>query len=191
MLHIIAGTFKNRKLKSPKSSETRPTTGKMREALFNICQNYIENARFLDVFAGSGAMGIEALSRGASSSVFIDHSRESIRCIQENLQTLGLENKGQSLCGDALAMIKKLDERSEKFHIIYIDPPYSVEGLANALIQKVDESSILVPGGLLFIEEGCDTMIDKIKWHALHLKSERKMGRAQLLQFEKDTHHEK
>lgn len=187
MLHIIAGKYKNRKIKSPKSQETRPTTSKLREALFNICQSYVENAFFLDVFAGSGAMGLEALSRGADKAAFIDGSRESIRCIRENLQMLGLEDYGQPLLGDAFILMKMLEKRGEKFHIIYMDPPYAVEGLPSRLIKAIDESPLLVPGGMLFIEESKAALIDKNEWRTLRLKSERQMGRSQLLQFEKES----
>lgn len=185
MLHIIAGKYKNHKILSPKSRETRPTTGKLREALFNICQSYIENVCFLDVFAGSGAIGIEALSRGAQKATFIDGNRECIRCIRENLRTLGIEDQGQPLQGDALVLMRKLDKQAQKFDIIYMDPPYEVEGLPTELIKTIDKSNILVPGGMLFIEESKASLIDKDGWLTLRLKSERKKGRSQLLQFEK------
>lgn len=191
MLHIIAGKYKNQKIASPKSQETRPTTGKLREALFNICQNYIRNARFLDVFAGSGAMGLEALSRGARKATFIDGNRECIYCIRENLRALGIENLGQPLQGDAFLLMKKLAKQEEKFDIVYMDPPYGVEGMAEELIKMIDESAILVPGGMLFIEDSKASLIDKDRWITLRLKSERKKGRSQLLQFEKMDSYEK
>ncbi len=185
MLYVIAGKFKHKKLKSPKSQETRPTTSKLREALFNICQSYVEDAIFLDVFAGSGAMGIEALSRGAQKSTFIDASRDSIHCINENLKDLGIQSQGRPLMGDVFTLLRKLETQNEKFHIVYMDPPYDVEDLPRKLIQKVDETDILIQGGMLFIEESKAALIDKNAWHTLKLKSERKMGRSQLLQFEK------
>lgn len=184
MLYILSGTFKNHKILSPKGLETRPTTSKLRESLFNICQNYIEDAYFLDVFAGSGAMGIEALSRGAKQVTFIDESRESIRCIRENLRSLGIENQGQPLLGQAFDMIDKLNKQQQKFDIIYMDPPYGIEGLAVKLIKRIDEGCLLKPHGMLFIEESKTALIDKEGWHTLRLKSARKMGRSQLLQFE-------
>ena len=185
MLYIIAGKYKNRKIISPKISQTRPTTSKLRETLFNICQTYIDNTSFLDVFAGSGAMGLEALSRGARKATFIDENRECMRCIRENLQLLDMEKCGQPLLGDAFLLMRKLEKQGEKFDIIYMDPPYGVEGLQAKLIQTIDTSNILLPGGMLFIEDSKATLMDKDKWLTLQLKSVRAMGRSQLLQFEK------
>lgn len=185
MLHIIAGKFKNRKIKTPKSQDTRPTTSKLRESLFNICQNYIEDAFFLDIFAGSGAMGLEALSRGAKKATFIDGNRECIRCIYENLQSLGIENAGKVLHGDALLFLERLDKQKETFGIIYMDPPYEIEGLPKNLIKLIDESDLLLRGGMLFIEESKASLIDKEGWRTLRLISTRLMGRSQLLQFER------
>jgi 16S rRNA (guanine966-N2)-methyltransferase len=185
MLYIVAGKYKNRKISSPKSQQTRPTTSRLREALFNICQTYIEKAKFLDVFAGSGAMGLEALSRGAQEAVFIDGQRECIRCIRENLQALDLEGCGRPLQGDALALLKKLDQQREKFDIIYMDPPYQIAGLPMELIKTIDETSLLKPGGMLFIEDSKHVLIDNEGWNTLQIKSARKMGKSQLLQFEK------
>jgi 16S rRNA (guanine(966)-N(2))-methyltransferase RsmD len=182
MLYIIAGRFKNRKLSTPKGLETRPTTSKLRQSLFNICQNEIENASFLDVFAGSGAMGLEALSRGAGKATFIDAGALSIRCIRENLKTLNVEKQSQLLHGDALLMLQKLAKQNQKFDLIYLDPPYGDGELSNSLIKFIDESHLLNIHGMLFIEDGCGAQINK-EWHSLHLKSERVMGKAQLLQF--------
>ena len=188
MLHIISGQYKNRRILSPLSQRTRPTTSRLREALFNICQNYIEGANFLDVFAGSGAMGIEAISRGAKKATFIDDDRECIRCIRENLKGLDIENLGRPLQGKASALLKKLNQQGEKFDIIYMDPPYEIEGLAEDLIKLIDESNILQPGGMLFMEESKATLIDNIEWHTLSLRSSRQMGRSQLLQIEKTVY---
>lgn len=189
MLHIIAGLYKNRKIKSPKGQETRPTTSKLREAIFNISQSYIEDVSFLDVFAGSGAMGLEALSRGAKKSVFIDGGKEAIRCIHENINNLGLESKAQVWQGDALVLLKRLQKLNQSFQIIFMDPPYGIDNLPNQLIACIDESSLLADGGMLFIEENKVALIDKERWHTLRLKSERTLGRSQLLQFEKVVSH--
>lgn len=184
-MYIISGNKKNHKISAPKGLETRPTTSKLREALFNICQSYVANAHFLDVFAGSGAMGLEALSRGAQRAVFIDGNRESIRCIRENLQSLNLESQGQPLLGDAFILLKKLDKQGDKFDIIYLDPPYGKGEISEKLIHTIDQSNLLSIGGMVFIEDSQEALIDKEGWLTLKLKSARRMGRAQLLQFEK------
>ncbi len=185
MLYIIAGTHKNRRIKTPKNQETRPTTSRLREALFNICQNYIEGVSFLDIFAGSGAMGLEALSRGAKRATFIDCNRECTHCIRENLTLLGMEEKGKILLGDAISLLERLERQRESFDIIYMDPPYETEGLPHKLIEMIDQSRLLLPRGMLFIEESKAALIDKKGWLTLNLKSIRQMGRSQLLQFEK------
>src|SRR5262249_40855980 len=107
-MRIISGIYKNRILASPKGLTTRPTSEKLRGALFNICQSYVEGAVFLDLFAGSGAMGIEALSRGAASSTFIDDDRESIRCIKANLESFHIQAQAHVLKGDVFESVDKL-----------------------------------------------------------------------------------
>lgn len=120
-MKIIAGKYKNLSLKSPKGSKTRPTLSKVRQSVFNIIQNEIEGARFLDLFAGSGAMGCEALSRGASTVTFVEKDFAAIQCIKDNLQKLG--EKGTILKADAQAALKKIEG---PFDILYIDPPYDL-----------------------------------------------------------------
>ena len=107
-LHVIGGSLRNRSLKTPKGDQTRPTTAILRKAVFDIVRPYIEGATFLDLFAGSGAMGIEALSCGASHATFIDQNRSAIQCIRENLQSLKIENKATVIQGSAVSILKRL-----------------------------------------------------------------------------------
>jgi 16S rRNA (guanine966-N2)-methyltransferase len=146
-LKIIGGTFKGRILKAPKTDSTRPTQGMLREAIFNICQNEIQGARFLDLFAGSGAMGLEALSRGASTATFVEQNRQAMRCIQENIAILKVEEQTQLIPTDAQRALERLREQSAQFDLIYIDPPYDV---AFDLAQLVP---LLSSEGMLFFEE--------------------------------------
>jgi 16S rRNA (guanine(966)-N(2))-methyltransferase RsmD len=120
-LRIFGGQFKGRVLKSPKSETTRPTQGIVREAVFNICQELTQGARFLDLFAGSGAMGLEALSRGASHATFVERDKHSVSCLKENLTLLNLTDRAQVFPIDAHAALNKI---TQSFDIIYIDPPY-------------------------------------------------------------------
>lgn len=192
-MRIVAGTYKHRLLVAPKGDITRPTSERLREALFNICQSYIEDADFLDLFAGSGAMGIEALSRGARSATFIDSSKDSIRAVQQNLRTLQLESVSHVFQGDVFALAEKLLKRGKSYNIIYADPPYEasspVDGkqitYSTRLLQMIDEGVLLKPAGTLFIEEasGAQPIVDNLK--NLKLVSNRRMGRSSLLQFEK------
>src|SRR5436305_1632219 len=103
-MRIIAGTFKNRRLIAPKGDATRPTTEQLRESLFNICQHYLEGAHFLDLFAGSGAMGLEALSRGASYATFVDNNKESVGYIHANVEALKVGGHSKVICGDVFTI---------------------------------------------------------------------------------------
>lgn len=146
---IIAGQFKGRILKAPKNSSTRPTQGVLREAVFNICQNEIEGARFLDLFAGSGAMGLEALSRGAAHATFVDNDKQALTSIRENIAILQIASRTAVIANDAIFVLKRLF--SSCFDIVYIDPPYDVSIIP--FVEELLAHRLLAPNGLLFIEE--------------------------------------
>lgn len=192
-MHIIAGLYKNKTITAPKGLLTRPTSGKLRESLFNICQNYIDGARFLDLFAGSGAVGIEALSRGAKAATFIDNSRECIRCIQQNFRHLHIEASANILFGDVFQTMGKLNKQNEQYEIIYADPPYDAfskgkEGVlahSERVLKIIDDGGLLVPSGMLFIEDSTGFEPDPSHLSNLIFKSSRRMGRSVLHQFEK------
>lgn len=188
-MHIFSGLYKGRNIQTPKGIKTRPTSGRLRESLFNICQAY-ENPRFLDLFAGSGAMGLEALSRGASFSTFIDNSRESIRCIQSNIKTLGAETHTEVFYGDVFELLMKLTKQKNPYDIIYADPPYSQiindgeESLSYSerILKIVDEYSefLLKPHGSLFLEDASNALPKARSLKHLKLKNSRQMGRSSL-----------
>jgi 16S rRNA (guanine(966)-N(2))-methyltransferase RsmD len=143
--------FKGRILKAPKGIATRPTKAIMREAVFNICQQEITGARFLDLFAGSGSMGFEAISRGAASVVFVEKNVNAFRCIRENISLLGITSQAELLATDALTSLTRLEKRGDSFTLVYIDPPYSqVQTLAPLLLEKL--KTLVTPGGIVFLE---------------------------------------
>ena len=107
-LRLIGGKFKNHLIKTPTGLLTKPTMSMLRKSVFDICQGDVDGSKFLDVFACSGAMGLEALSRGASFATFIEKDRRATKCIQENLQAMHLDTQAKVLCGDALTLLKKL-----------------------------------------------------------------------------------
>jgi 16S rRNA (guanine(966)-N(2))-methyltransferase RsmD len=146
-LRIVAGKFKGRTLKAPKTNSTRPTQGMLREAVFNICQMEVPDARFLDLFAGSGAMGLEALSRGASHATFVEQNRQAATCIRENIATLELDAQSTVIPADAARAIAILAKQSAQFDIVYIDPPYDTPFPVDTLLP------ILAPNALIFLEE--------------------------------------
>lgn len=184
-MRIIAGKYKNHPLNAPKGLATRPTSSKLREAVFNICQHHVDEANFLDVFAGSGAMGIEALSRGAAAAVFIDQSVESFRCIQENLERLKLQALGKVLRGDVWKMFEKLAKEGKRFEIIYIDPPYSLGAQPDFWSRLGGLLSILITDdGILFVEQGKGS--EAPVFDQFETINSRQMGAAVLHQFQKE-----
>ncbi len=186
-MHIIAGTHKSRKITAPKGLKTRPTSGQLRETLFNICQHEISDAEFLDLFAGTGAVGLEALSRGAKKSVFIEKDRSAAECIRRNLETFGLHQSAEVIQGDVWKSLARL---RHPFDLIYADPPYGEkigEVLYSTMIlREIDASRILLRnGGQLFIEEGKEWNVLQEKLETLTLISSRRAGRTMLYHFQK------
>lgn len=192
-MYVVAGLYKNRKLIAPKGHVVRPTSSRLRESLFNICQHIIDDASFLDLFAGSGAMGIEALSRGAKQAVFVDMHRESTACIRQNIASLSLESKSKVLQGDVFTILSRISKTQDHFNIIYADPPYDSwlmhanEKISYSMrtVQIIDQSNILSPGGNLFIEDAFHSELEEMPLSSLKIKSSRRSGRSVLIQYEK------
>jgi len=182
---IIGGSFRNRLLKAPSGSKTRPTLAIMRKAVFDILQSEIEGAKFLDLYAGSGAMGLEALSRGASHATFVEIDRFALRSIQENCQTLKVEKESSLLCSDALLALKKLAKEGKSFEIIYVDPPYAQAHLLEKIALFIDSSSLLSEGGTLFLEEGVPVQLktSSLPLTSLRYIDTRTFSRSTLHQF--------
>ncbi len=189
MIQVLSGKFKSRRLTLPKGDETRPTTSQMRQAVFNICQNIVEDADFLDICAGSGSMGIEALSRGAKSATFIDSSRFAVQAIRDNLKALKLDC--EVLTADAVTSLKKLENQSMHFSLVYFDPPYTQEKGHSALTQEVllflDKSSLLQEDALLFMEESGQFSLDLLELQNLKLISKRRFGNSYLYELGRST----
>lgn len=177
-LRIIGGAFKGRMLKTPAGDTTRPTQSILREAVFNICQHKIEEARFLDFFAGSGAVGLEALSRGAKFTVFVEQNRRALHAIKENIVFLQVEKKTKILPYSADAALQKL---TEPFDIIYIDPPYDLS--VNHLIELLLERNLLAPDGILFLEQRKKREEKPPLFSQLTFISSRRFGEALLYQY--------
>ena len=175
-LRIIGGLFGGRILKSPKGPQTRPTTSMVRGAVFNICSSWVEGARFLDVFAGSGAMGLEAISRGARFATFIEKDRPTAECIRENASLLGIEPQVQVLALDAKRALAQL---MSPYDLIYIDPPYEKE--VPELFDLILQKKLLAPRGLLFLEERFQSKTPSFP--SLERVDSRRYGIAHLHQF--------
>ncbi len=148
-MRIIAGKKKGLNIKTIDGDSTRPTRDMVREALFSILTNKIYDSRFLDLFAGSGAIGIEALSRGVAFAVFTDINYKCVRVIEENITKAGFSEQAQVYNADYKLALKKLKEN--KFDIIYIDPPYN-KGMGIDAIEKISEYQLLSEDGVLILE---------------------------------------
>jgi len=149
-MRIIAGRLKGRQLFLPPDLSIRPTIGKLRECYFDIVQDRIDGARFLDLCAGSGSVGIEALSRGAAAVVFVELSERSLKYLRKNLARCGIEAGVRVVRGDIAAQIPRLARDGEQFDLIYFDPPY-FEGLYDKALAAVAGSNLLAPRGLMAV----------------------------------------
>ena len=177
-MRVIAGTAKGTKLNSIDDISTRPTLDRVKEPLFSIIQNNIVESNVLDLFAGSGALGIESLSRGAKHCTFCDKSYKSIQMLKENIQKVRMQEKSTILNIDYK---KCLDEQKEKFDIIFIDPPYKMD-IAIDSVKRIIELELLAKDGIIIIEtdeeEREKKELEKID---LELYDVRKDGRVKLL----------
>jgi 16S rRNA (guanine966-N2)-methyltransferase len=155
-MRIIAGTFRSRQLKSLKGLTLRPTSDRLRETLFNVLQDRIADSRFVDVFAGTGAIGIEAISRGAKEVVFIENHRPTAELIRKNLDLLEIRSGARMLPIDALRGLQKLAAEqianTPAFDIIFLDPPYAAAHEYEQILAFLGDSPLLNPGGLMIAE---------------------------------------
>ncbi len=154
ILRVISGRSKGHKLKAPKGSKVRPTEDRIKESLFNIIRDINTSSIALDAFAGSGAIGIEFLSRGAKKVYFVDNSYDSISTIQENLNHTKLLNNAEVIKGDIFGEIKKFADENIKFNYIYLDPPFLIDNLLDRVFESIKEEDILATDGLLIVEHG-------------------------------------
>ncbi|MDO4568243.1 MAG: 16S rRNA (guanine(966)-N(2))-methyltransferase RsmD [Clostridia bacterium] len=155
-LRIIAGTAKGRRIAAVDGLETRPTLDRVREAVFGMIQFEVAGAAVLDLFAGSGAMGIEALSRGAGSALFCDRSQRCVEVIRSNLAALGFE--AEVRCDDCFAMLRQLARERRGFDIVFLDPPYA-SGLAHECAAMLVELELLRKGGVLIVERASNVPV--------------------------------
>jgi len=178
-VRIIAGSRKGARIFAPKGSDTRPTGDRVREAAFNLIgPGRVEDTKVLDLFAGSGAMGLEALSRGAAHATFVENDREACRAINRNLDKLGLEG-ATVLCQDALTALRADARSRTRYDLVLVDPPYRrFSSLQKALIEHLPD--VLVPGGLLLVE----TAANEEPELPLEKRTSRRYGSARLTLFE-------
>lgn len=174
ILRVIAGKYRGRKLISPDGQEIRPTTDRVKENVFNLISLKLPGSNFLDLFAGSGGIGIEAISRGSEKTVFVDKSQISIACLKENLEKLKVNEGHIIYCEDSFNIISKLEVQNEKFDIIYLDPPYKT-GIYQEAIKKIAEADILSEDGIVVSEHSVEDVFSELPESFILLK-EKKYG---------------
>ena len=157
-MRIISGKARGTKLYTLEGENTRPTLDRVKESIFNIIQNEIEGAKILDLFAGSGAIGLEFLSRGAGKAVLCDKSKDAIDIIKKNIEKTHFQDKTQVLNMDFENCLEKL--KNEQFDIIYLDPPYATEYIIKSL-EKIKQLNITKEESLLIIETDDEQRIEK------------------------------
>jgi 16S rRNA (guanine966-N2)-methyltransferase len=186
-MRVISGSARGRKLKSPKSSETRPIMDRVKTALFDILAPEIMGMRVLDLFAGTGAVGIEALSRGAESATFIERSPEAWRLVRENLALTNLSDRAEVLRVDAFTYLQQAAATGRRFDLVYIAPPQYVNMAAQALMQ-LDAAPLTEPDGLVIVQihpqERAE--LDTLTFKRLRRYDERRYGSTLLLFYTHD-----
>ncbi len=149
-MRIIAGEKRSLKLVAPAGLDTRPTTDRIKETLFNILQNDVPGSYFLDLYAGSGQMGLEALSRGANYCVFVENAKSPIECIEKNIKTCSFEKESQIIKMDVLSALHSLEGRYH-FGIIFMDPPYG-KGMEKDILSYLSKSSLCTEDTIIVVE---------------------------------------
>jgi len=150
-MRVIAGEFKGRKLTCLAGKKIRPTSDRIREALFSILLQKIDNALVLDLFAGTGALGIEALSRGAAKSIFVDISKQAIQIINKNIELLKLEKRTKVIECDASTVFSSNILEDFKFDLIFVDPPYN-KGFLQSTLMNIDLLKIMGDDSIIIVE---------------------------------------
>ena len=179
-MRVISGTARGRRLKEPANYDIRPTTDKVKESIFNIIQFEIEGRRILDLFAGTGQLGIEALSRGAASCVFVDESNAAIKIVGENVKSCGFEKQAEILRSDAQSAVARLG----KFDVILLDPPYDTD-LLNTVLSKIIEFDILKVNGIILCESRAEAVLPEVT-APYKVRKEYKYGKIKLTLFTRE-----
>ena len=178
-MRVITGTARGRRLKTPENYDIRPTTDNVKESVFNIIQFDIEGRRVLDLFAGTGQLGIECLSRGAAEAVFIDENTAAVKIVKENLKTCGFT--AAVLQQDALSYLRHCG----KFDLIFVDPPYDSR-LYESVLETINSVDILSVGGIILCESRREKSLPDMR-APYRKKKEYNYGRVKLTVYIKDS----
>lgn len=181
-MRVITGTARGRKLGQLQGMETRPTTDQVKESIFNIIQFDIEGRRVLDLFAGTGQLGIEALSRGAASCTFVDQRKDAVGLVRSNLKLCQLSDKARVVQGEALSFLSTV---REQYHLVFLDPPYQMDLLENA-IKKIAEIDMLTENGIIICESPADKVLPELP-HPYHKGREYRYGKIKITVYRKEV----
>lgn len=184
-MRVIAGKAKSLKLKTIEGESTRPTTDRIKETLFNMIQYDICDCTFLDLFSGSGSIGIEALSRGASKCYFVENNKKAIACINENLKYTKLINQSKVMNIDAFTSINRLETEKVVFDIVFMDPPYD-KLLEKEVLTRLSDSSIINDDTMIIVEASLNTKFDYVSTLNMKVIKEKKYKTNKHVYIQKD-----
>ena len=156
-MRVIGGLARGRRILAPRGRGTRPTSDYLREVLFNLLAQQVEDRIFLDLYAGTGAVGIEALSRGAAGAVFVEHNRLTLAMLHRNLETSGFRDRAEVVPMEVLRFLRRAAYGSRRFDLIFLDPPYQHID-AEAAIGLIASTELLAPSGMAILERSAKTI---------------------------------
>ena len=171
-MRVIAGTARRLQLKTMEGLDTRPTTDRIKETLFNMIQFELEGSSFLDLFAGSGGIGIEALSRGAKKAVFVEQNKKAAAVIKDNLAHTRLMDRGEIMIRDVMTALRILEGRGEVFDYIFMDPPYG-KGLELNVLDYLASSPLAGPDTMIIAESDLETSYQDLEGSGIRLFKEK------------------
>ncbi len=184
-MHIIAGSAKGRRLLTPKDQSIRPTSSRVKEALFSILSPQVPHARFLDLFAGTGAIGIEALSRGAAHAVFVEPARASLTLLRQNLERCGMTARAEIVARTAADFLRIVSSASRRFDLIFADPPYG-HPLPEDVLSSLAQSAILDANSVVILEHASAASVPEQIGRLVRIRQYR-YGDTALSRFEVDA----
>lgn len=171
-MRVIAGSARRLNLETVKGMETRPTTDRIKETLFNMLNPYMQGCLFLDLFSGSGAIGIEALSRGAKKAWFVENQKDAIQCIKQNLIHTKLNKQAEVMQTDAVTAIRQLKKQEIQFDYIFMDPPYG-QGLEHQVLEELADSEIVTDDTTIIIESNLTDIFEYVEQLGFHVEKEK------------------
>ena len=169
-MRVITGIARGHRLIAPEGLETRPTSDKVKEGVFSSIQFELEGAQVLDLFAGSGQIGIEALSRGASFSVFVEQASDALACIRQNLISLQLTGQAEVIPMSVERALARLSYSEKKFDYIFLDPPYQ-KGLEEVTLGQIVKANVLKEGGTVIVESSSQTDVRSDELECFKIKT--------------------